>query len=194
MEGLCVGRSERKLGQRAADASEILLDEVFVPDDRVIGGPRTGWALNRNVLNYSRPAVGAIAVGIARSAFEHALAFCRDARLGGRPLIAHQDVQLALAEMLTQIQAARALVWQTARYGRPFQAAGAAPKAFAARVAWEVSSRAMELLGDHGYLHAQGVEKAARDARLTLIYEGTHQINLLAIVESQAGAELPPLG
>ena len=193
MEGLTVGRSERKLGQRASDASEILLDEVFVPDDRVIGGPRTGWALNRNVLNYSRPAVGAIAVGIARSAFEHSLAFCRAARLRGKPLIAHQDVQLVLAEMLIQIQAARALVWQTARYGRPFQAAGAAPKAFAATVAWQVSTRAMELLGDHGYVHGQAVEKAARDARLTLIYEGTHQINLLAIVEGQAGAEFPVL-
>ncbi len=193
MEGFAVGRSERKLGQRAADASELLLDDVFVPDDRIIGGLRAGWALNRNVLNYSRPAVGAIAVGIARAAFEHTLAFCGDAQLRGKSLLAHQDVQLTLAEMLTQIQAARALVWHTARYGRPFQAAGAIPKAFAARVAWEVSTRAMELLGDHGYLHGHGVEKAARDARLTLIYEGTHQINLLSIIEGQAGAEFPEL-
>ncbi len=177
------------MGQRAADASELIAEDVFVPDERVIGGLRSGWALNRNVLNYSRPAVGAIGVGIARSAFEHTLSFCSETRLGGKPLSSYQDVQLRLASMLTKIQAARALIWQTARYGTPCQAAGAAPKAFAAEVAWEVSTSAMELLGDHGYLHARSAEKAARDARLTLIYEGTHQINLLAIVEGQTGAE-----
>ncbi len=193
MPGLSVGRSERKMGQRAADATELIAEDVFVPDERVIGGLRSGWALNRNVLNYSRPAVGAIGVGIARSAFDHTLSFCSEARLGGKPLISYQDVQLRLASMLTKIQAARALIWQTARYGTPCQAAGAAPKAFAAEVAWEVSTGAMELLGDHGYVHARGAEKAARDARLTLIYEGTHQINLLAIVEGQAGAEFADL-
>ncbi len=190
MPGFSVGRGERKMGQRAADASELILDDVFVPDERIVGELESGWALNRNVLNFSRPGVAAIALGIARSAFEHAASFCRATKLGGRPLISYQDVQLSLAEMLTKIQAARALVWQTARYGVPAEATGALPKAFAARVAWEVSTEAMELLGDHGTLHAQGVEKAARDARLTLIYEGTHQINLLAIVEGQTGAEL----
>jgi alkylation response protein AidB-like acyl-CoA dehydrogenase len=190
MPGFSVGRGERKLGQRAADASELILDDVFVPEGRVVGGLESGWALNRNVLNFSRPAVGAIALGIARSAFEHTASFCQTTTLGGRPLMSYQDVQLSLAEMLTKIQAARALVWQTARYGIPAEATGAMPKAFAAKVAWEVSTEAMALLGDHGTLHAQGVEKAARDARLTLIYEGTHQINLLAIVEGQTGAEL----
>jgi len=190
MAGFTVGRGERKMGQRATDASELLLEDVFVPEDRVVGALETGWALNRSTLNLSRPGIGAVCVGIARSAFEHAVAFCRTARLGGRPLMSYQDVQLSLAEMLTKIQAARALVWHTARYGAPSGATGAIPKAFGARVAWEVSTEAMELLGDHGTLHAGGVEKAARDARLTLIYEGTHQINLLAVVEGQAEAEL----
>jgi len=190
MEGFSVGRSERKMGQRAGDATELILEEVFVPDERVIGPLRSGWALNRNVLNYSRPGVAAIGVGIARCAFEHSLRFCKTARLGNRPLVSFQDVQLRLAAMLTKIQAARALCWQTARYGIPCQAAGAAPKAFAAEVAWDVSTSAMELLGDHGYLHANSVEKAARDSRLNLIYEGTHQINLLAIIEGQQDAEL----
>jgi len=189
MQGFGVGRSERKLGQRAADASELILDDVFVPDDRVIGGLRSGWALNRNVLNYSRPAVGAIGVGIARSAFEHAVRFCRATRLANRSLLSYQDVQLRLASMLSRIQAARATVWQTARYGRPCQAAAAAGKAFCAEVAWDVSTQAMELLGDPGYLHTHAVEKAMRDARLTLLYEGTHQINLLAVFEGQQGAE-----
>ncbi|MBW2455523.1 MAG: acyl-CoA/acyl-ACP dehydrogenase [Deltaproteobacteria bacterium] len=190
MPGFTVGRSERKMGQRATDASELLLEDVFVPDERVVGGLESGWALNRSTLNLSRPGIGAVCVGIARSAFEHAVTFCRTAKLGTRPLLSYQDVQLSLAEMLTKIQAARALVWHTARYGTPSGATGAIPKAFASRVAWEVSTEAMELLGDHGTLHARGVEKAARDARLTLIYEGTHQMNLLAVVEGQAEAEL----
>jgi alkylation response protein AidB-like acyl-CoA dehydrogenase len=80
-------------------------------------------------------------------------------------------------------------VWQATRYRVPFQAAGAIAKVFCTDTAWEVCNRAMELLGDHGYLHGHGVEKAARDARLTQIYEGTNQINRLAIFESQQGAE-----
>jgi alkylation response protein AidB-like acyl-CoA dehydrogenase len=189
MEGFSVGRSEKKMGQRAADASELILEDVFVPDDRVIGAVGAGWAINRNVLNYSRLVVGAIALGIARGAFERALDSCHAVRLGDRPLISYQEVQLALADMLMKLSAMRATVWQAAHYRVPFQAAGSIAKVFCTDTAWEVCNQAMELLGDHGYLHRHGVEKAARDARLTQIYEGTNQINRLAIFESQHGAE-----
>ncbi len=191
-EGFSVGRSERKMGQRAADATELVLEDVFVPDRRVIGPLRAGWAINRNVLNFSRPVVGAIALGIARGALERALEFCRTTRLAGRPLVAYQDVELRLADMMLKVQAMRATVWQAARYRLPFQGAGAVAKVFCSDTAWEVCTAAMELLADHGFLHGHGVEKAARDARLTQIYEGTNQINRLALVESQAGAEFPP--
>jgi len=189
MEGFSVGRSEKKMGQRAADASELILEDVFVPDNRVIGAVGAGWAINRNVLNYSRLVVGAIALGIARGAFERALDSCHAVRLGDRPLISYQEVQLALADMLMKLSAMRATVWQAAHYRVPFQAAGSIAKVFCTDTAWEVCNQAMELLGDHGYLHRHGVEKAARDARLTQIYEGTNQINRLAIFESQQGAE-----
>jgi alkylation response protein AidB-like acyl-CoA dehydrogenase len=189
MEGFSVGRSEKKMGQRAADASELILDGVFVPDNRVIGPVGAGWAINRNVLNYSRPVVGAIALGIARGAFERALDFSHHSRLGGRPLVGYQEVQLELADMLVKLSAMRATVWQAVRYRVPFQAAGSIAKVFCTDTAWEVCNQAMELLGDHGYLHGHGVEKAARDARLTQIYEGTNQINRLAIFEGQLGAE-----
>jgi alkylation response protein AidB-like acyl-CoA dehydrogenase len=189
MPGLSVGRRERKMGQRAADASELILDDVFVPKDRIIGPTGAGWGINRNVLNFSRPVVGAIALGIARGAFERATRFCNETRLGNRPLTAYQDVQLALADMMMKLSAMRATVWQAARYRFPFQAAGAAAKVFCSDTAWEVCNAAMSLLGDHGYLHVRGVEKAARDARLTQIYEGTNQINRLGIFESQAGSE-----
>ncbi len=189
MEGLSVGRSERKMGQRAADASELILEDVFVPHERVIGPLRGGWAINRNVLNFSRPVVGAIALGIARGAWERALDFCHQTRMGNRPLISYQDVQLELADMLAKIQAMRALVWQAVSYRVPFQTASSITKVFCSDTAWEVCNQAMAILGDHGFLHCHGVEKAARDARLTQIYEGTNQINRLAIVEGQLGAE-----
>ena len=177
------------MGQRAADASELILEDVFVPAERIIGPVGGGWAINRNVLNFSRPVVGAMALGMARGAFEHALSFCREARLGNRRLVDYQDVQLALADMMIKISAMRATVWQAVRYRFPFQAAGSIAKVFCSDTAWEVCNKAMELLGDHGYLHARRVEKAARDARLTQIYEGTNQINRLAVFEGQYGAE-----
>ncbi len=189
MAGFEVGRHERKMGQRAADASELICEDVFVPDERVIGEVGAGWAINRNVLNFSRPVVGAIALGIARGAFEDAARFCNETRLGTRHLVDYQDVQLTLADMLMKLSAMRATVWQATRYRLPFQSAGAIAKAFCSDTAWDVCNQAMALLGDHGYVHAAGVEKAVRDARLTQIYEGTNQINRLAIFEGQLGAE-----
>jgi len=191
MPGLSVGRRERKMGQRAADASELVLDDVFVPRERLIGKEGRGWAINRNVLNFSRPVVGAIALGIARGAFEHAARFCAETRVGNRRLIDDQDVRLTLADMLLRTCAMRAMVWHAARYRLPFQAAGSMAKVFCSDTAWQVCCTAMALLGDHGYVHANRVEKAARDARLTQIYEGTNDINRLAIFESQSGAEFP---
>jgi alkylation response protein AidB-like acyl-CoA dehydrogenase len=189
MAGLSVGRREKKMGQRASDASEIVLEDVFAPDERVIGAVGAGWAINRNVLNYSRAVVGAIALGTARGAFERAVQFCRETRLGDRRLLDYQDVQIALADMMVTLSAMRATAWHAARYRVPFQAGGSVAKTFCADKAWEVCNAAMELLGDHGYLHGHGVEKAARDARLAQIYEGTNQINRLAVFEGQMEAE-----
>jgi len=189
MSGFSVGRSERKMGQRAADASELILEDVFVPDERVIGKPGAGWAINRNVLNYSRPVVGAIALGIARGAFESALAFCKQARLANKPLIEYQDVQLALADMLMKLTAMRAIAWHAAMHRYSFQAAGAMAKAFCGDASWEICNASMDLLGNHGFLQSNKAEKAARDARLCQIYEGTNQINRLAIFEGQLGSD-----
>ncbi len=182
--GFRIGRRERKLGQRACDATQLFFDDVFVPESHRIGPERSGWALNRNVLNYSRAVVGAIALGIARGAVEVATRFARETRLGGRPLLAYPEVQLALAELWTITMAMRAMVWQSARYPRPVQGIAAATKALCADLGLYVANRAMELMGDYGYLPPYGVEKAMRDVRLNQIYEGTNQINLLAVIES----------
>ncbi len=190
MKGFSVGRHERKMGQRASDASELILEDVFVPGSRVIGKLRGGWALNRNVLVYSRVGVAAMSLGIARSALEKTVDFCRTHSLGGKRLIEYQDVQLSIADMMIDVSAARGMVWQAARSTKPYQAATAGAKVFASDTAYRVSNLAMEIMGDYGYVHEYGVEKALRDARLTQIYEGTNQVNRLAVIEWQFDSEL----
>ncbi|MBI2891943.1 MAG: acyl-CoA dehydrogenase [Deltaproteobacteria bacterium] len=183
--GFAVGRHERKLGQRAANAVELVLDDVFVPDDHVVGPLRGGWALARATLDMSRGPVGAIALGIARGAVEAALEVARSMRVGGRALVEHDDVALAFADMLMELGASRSLLWQTAGHLPPRAAAAATAKAFCAESAWRVCSRAMEVLGDAAIFSSSRVEKALRDARLNQIYEGTDEIQRLALLEAQ---------
>lgn len=192
--GFRTGRSEHKLGQRAADATELFLDDVFVPTVNRVGAERSGWALNRNVLNYSRVPVGAIALGIARGATEAATEYCRRTRLGNKPLLAYQEVQLTLADLWLETMAMRAMVWQAARHTPPPQAVASAVKTFCGDRAVAVSARAVELLADDGILTANGAEKRLRDSRLNQIYEGTNQLNRLAIIEAQAETDfaVPP--
>ncbi|MFN8036778.1 MAG: acyl-CoA dehydrogenase family protein [Acidimicrobiia bacterium] len=187
--GFRTGRSEHKLGQRASDATELFFDDVFVPSENRVGPEYAGWALNRNVLNYSRVPVGAIALGIARAAVEAAVDHARHTRLGNRPLLHHQEVQLTLADMWLDVSAMRGMVWQAARHMPPNQGVSSAVKAFCGDRAFAVAGRAMDLLGDAGALSTNRVEKAMRDARLNQIYEGTNQINRLAVIEAFADAD-----
>ncbi len=185
MKGFRSGRNELKMGQRLSSATELVFEDVFVPDDHVIGGLRQGWALNRATLNISRIPVGAIALGIARGAMEQAIEFVCRTQMAGKALINYQDVQLAVAEMLTLTTAMRSLVWQAAKTWKPSQAKASITKVFCSDHAMRVCTIAMELLGNHGFLHDNLVEKHYRDARLTQIYEGTNQINRLSIIEDQ---------
>lgn len=184
MEGFSLGRQEKKMGQKAGDATELILEDVFVPERNRVGPERAGWAINRNVLNTSRPAVGAIALGIARGAFESCVDFCRNTRQGTKLLIEYQEVQLELASMLAKLIASRSMVWYTVcQYMPPMQMTSAAVKSYCSDTAVEICEKAMEIMGDHACLHANNVEKPLRDARLTQIYEGTNQINRLAMIE-----------
>ncbi|MDD3765482.1 MAG: acyl-CoA dehydrogenase family protein [Nevskiales bacterium] len=176
-------RNELKMGMRASTASELEFDEVFVPDDHIIGGLRRGWALNRATLNLSRMPVGALAVGFAQGATDLAYDFACRMRLGGKPLIHFQEVQLQLAQMTAETSTARALIWQSADTWTPRQATASICKFQATDTAVRVAEMAMDLLGNHALLHANGAEKVFRDARLTQIFEGTNQINRLAVIE-----------
>lgn len=182
-DGYRVVRTEQKMGMRASGAAELALDDVFVGDDRVVGGLRDGWAINRATLNLSRLPVAAMGVGFARAATDAAIDFACSFRLGGKPLIAFQDVQLELADMLAKTQAARSMVWTAAGRSKPLQREASAAKVLCSDTALEVCTRAMDLLGNHAVLHTERVEKMYRDARLTQIFEGTNQINRLAMIE-----------
>lgn len=181
--GFRVARTELKMGMRASGAAELEFDDVFVPCERVVGELRTGWALNRATLNISRLPVAAMGVGFARAATDAAIEFACTQSLGGKPLVAYQDVQLAIADMLAETQAARAMVWSAARRPQAIQREASAAKFVCTDTALRVCTRAMDLLGNHALSHAARVEKAWRDARLTQIFEGTNQINRLAVVE-----------
>ncbi|MCP4122764.1 MAG: acyl-CoA dehydrogenase [Bacteroidetes bacterium] len=185
MKGFNLGRNEHKMGQRASSATELVFEDVFVPDAHVVGGLRKGWALNRAVLNFSRIPVGAIALGIGRGALEAAIEFACKNKLDGKSLINYQQVQLSIAQMSMEVSAMRAMVWQSASNWTPTQAKASMTKVFCSDTAVKVCEQAMELMGNHGFLHSNLVEKAYRDARLTQIYEGTNEINRLAIIEDQ---------
>lgn len=176
-------RTELKMGMRASGAAQLRFKDVFVADQAVVGGLRQGWALNRSTLNISRMPVGAMGVGLAQAAVDVAIEHACATRLGGKPLIDFQDVQLALAQMIAETSAARALVWQGARTWQPRQAAASIAKFHCTDSAMSVIQQAMDLVGERAVLHQMRLEKIYRDARLTQIFEGTNQINRLSVIE-----------
>ena len=192
--GFNVARTEIKMGMRASGAAELEFNDVFVPDEAVIGGLRQGWALNRATLNASRIPVASMGVGLARAATEAAVEFARHYQLGGRALINYQEVQLQLATMLAETRAIRGMVWHEARASwKPRQLNASACKFHATDRAQKVCEMAMDLLADHGGLHRNRVERALRDVRLTRIFEGTNQINRLALMEDWQPQLLSPV-
>jgi len=186
MPGFEVVRNELKMGMRASAASELAFHDVFVPDDHVVGTPRQGWAINRATLNASRYAVAGMAVGLAQGATEAAIDFACHTRLAGKSLMDFQEVHLQIADMMTQTTAIRGMLWQAARKAYVArQDRSSMCKFHCTDQGVRVVEMALELMGNHGTLHDAGVEKIYRDARLTQIFEGTNQINRLAVIEDQ---------
>jgi alkylation response protein AidB-like acyl-CoA dehydrogenase len=182
--GFSVARTELKMGMRASGAAELLFDQVFVPDRNVVGGLRNGWTINRATLNASRIPVAAMAVGFAAAATEIATRFACQYQLAGKRLIDYQEIQLQLADMLAETRAMRSFAWQTARSSRqPHQLDASACKFLITDRAQAVIETGMEILGNHAGDHERGMEKLFRDVRLTRIFEGTNQINRLAVIE-----------
>lgn len=188
--GFRVVRTELKMGMRASGAAELELDGCFVPDAMVVGGVRNGWGLARATLNLSRLPVAAMGVGFAQQAVDIATVFACRETLAGRPLVHYQQVQSALAELQAETSAIRALVWQHARQWTPRQDAAAICKFQATDRAQVVIETVMDLLGNHAVTSDAGIERTLRDVRLTRIFEGTNQINRLAVIEDQQASLL----
>jgi len=176
-------RNELKMGQRASTASELEFCDVYVPDANIIGELRQGWALNRATLNYSRMPVAAIALGVARGAMESVINFACHYQVAGKALINYQEIQLQVAQMIAETSAMRSLIWQNAEAMVPRQGKASMAKFYCSDAAIRVCDIAMDILGNQGVLHKNNAEKCFRDARLTQIYEGTNQINRLAVIE-----------
>jgi alkylation response protein AidB-like acyl-CoA dehydrogenase len=203
--GLAATRKLKKLGLRASHTADVFLDDVRVPGSCLLGGKealderlaraRTGQKGNRQAsmrtFELTRPAVGAQALGIARAAYEYALEYAKTRVQFGRPIIENQAIAFALADMRTEIDAARLLVWRAAWMGRnerPFTAGeGSMSKLKAGEVAVAVTEKAVQILGGAGYLRDHPVERMYRDAKIYTIFEGTSEIQRLVISRAISG-------
>ncbi len=185
--GVSAGKKEDKMGQRASDTSEVVFRDVFVPEADRLGGEGEGFRLIMSTFNRSRPGVAASAVGLARAAMEHALAYAKVRSQFGMPIIYHQAVMFMLSDMAREIESARLLAWKAAWLadcGRDNAMEAAMAKVAAADAAMRITTDAVQIHGGYGYMKEYPVEKLMRDAKVLQIYEGTSQIQKLLIMRS----------
>jgi alkylation response protein AidB-like acyl-CoA dehydrogenase len=190
--GFQVGKREDKLGIRASSTCELLLDDCRVPRANLLGEAGKGYKIAIETLNEGRIGIGAQMVGLAQGAFEHGLGYAQERRQFGRPIAEFQAVQFLLAELATQIEAARLLTYNAARLrdsgGRPaFIKQAAMAKLFASRTAEFVTSKVIEIYGGNGLTREYPVEKLFRDQKVGQIYEGTSHMQLLVIAKQLLG-------
>ncbi len=177
--GVQVGNPIPKLGQKASPAAEVVLKDVEVPAENLLGQEGMGFLMAMQVFDSSRVTVSASALGLARRAFEEALAYAKTRTTFGKPIIQHQAIGFKLAEMAMEIEAARLLIWKAAwlkDQGKRNTMYAAYAKAFTADMAMRVATEAVQIFGGYGYSKEYPVEKLLRDAKLFQIYEGTSEI------------------
>jgi len=188
--GYVVARVEDKLGQRASDTAQILFEGCKVPAASLLGREGEGYRIALSNLEAGRIGIAAQAVGMARAAFEAALAYARERTSFGKPLLDHQAVNFKLADMATEIEVARQMVWHAAALrdaGLPCLKEASMAKLFASEMAERVCSAAIQVHGGYGYVSDFPVERIYRDVRVCQIYEGTSEIQRLVIGRAIAG-------
>lgn len=185
-EGFSVGKKENKLGIRASSTTELILEDCKVPTENVLGEVGKGYKVSIETLNEGRIGIGAQMIGIARGALEAALAYTSERQQFGKSINQFQGVQFQLAEMATELEAARLLVYNAARMkdaGMNFVKEAAIAKLYASRAAEKISSMAIELYGGYGFVKDYPVEKFWRDSKIGAIYEGTSNMQLQTIAK-----------
>jgi hypothetical protein len=188
--GFVVARVEEKLGQRASDTAQIVFENCRVPAANLLGHEGNGYRIALSNLEAGRIGIAAQAVGMARAAFDASLAYARERTSFGKPLVLHQAVNFKLADMATQIEAARQLAWHAATLrdaGEPCLKEASMAKLFASEMAERVCSDAIQIHGGYGYVTDFPVERIYRDVRVCQIYEGTSEIQRLVIGRALAG-------
>src|SRR5688572_12449667 len=184
--GFSVGKKENKLGIRASSTTELILESAQVPAENVLGPEGQGYKIAIETLNEGRIGIGAQMIGVARGALEAAIGYVKERRQFGKTVAEFQGVQFQLAQMATDIEAARLLVYNAARLkdaGVPFAQQAAMAKLFSSQVADRVTSQCLELFGGYGYSKEYPAEKYYRDAKIGTIYEGTSNMQLQTIAK-----------
>ena len=189
--GLKMGKVEDKMGVRASHTSEVLLEDCEIPKDNMLGTEdASAFVGAMKALESSRPLVAAGAIGIARAAYEWALEYSRNRKAFGKPIATKQAIAFMLADMKTKIEAARLLCWRSAwmlDQGMPMNKEASMAKLFAADMAMEVTTDAVQIGGGAAYMRDEPVEKWMRDAKVFQIWEGTSQIQRLVISREEIG-------
>ncbi len=178
--GFSFGKKENKMGIRASATRELVFEDCRIPKENLLAREGMGFIVAMRTLDMTRPGIGAQSVGIAQGALDIAVDYARERKQFGQPIASFQAVGHMLAEMATQVEAARALVYAVAKTidsgARDFSKESAMAKVFASDVAMRVTTDAVQVLGGYGYMKEYPVEKMMRDAKITQIYEGTNQI------------------
>jgi acyl-CoA dehydrogenase len=186
LPGVSVGKKEDKMGQRASDTADVLLEDVKVPAENLLGKEGEGFKIAMITLDYARPSVAAFAVGVARAAFELAMQYSKERVQFGVPIAMNQAIHFLLADMAMEIEAARLLTYKGAWLldkGKRNTKESSFAKAFASDLAMRVTTDAVQIYGGYGYMRDYPVEKLMRDAKLLQIYEGTSQIQRMVIAK-----------
>jgi len=195
--GFEFGKKENKMGIRASATRELVFSDCRIPKENLISREGMGFLVAMKTLDMSRPGVAAQALGIAAGALEESIKYARERRQFNKPIASFQAIQFMLADMATKVEAARALVYQAARYidsgAKDIGKISAMAKVYASDVAMEVTTDAVQIFGGYGYMKEYPVEKMMRDAKITQIYEGTNQIQreviALSLIKEAAAAK-----
>ena len=184
MEGFSVGPKENKLGIRGSDTHSLMFTDVKIPKENRIGEEGFGFTFAMKTLDGGRIGIASQALGIASGAYELALAYSKERKTFGKPIAAHQAIQFKLADMATEIEAARMLCFKAAwlkDQGLPYAKASSMAKLFASDVAMRTTVEAVQIHGGYGFVKEYHVERLMRDAKITQIYEGTSEIQRMFI-------------
>ncbi|MDQ7778543.1 MAG: acyl-CoA dehydrogenase [Planctomycetota bacterium] len=192
--GFTIGRKEQKLGLRGSDTRELVFEECRIPESNLLGKEGEGFAHFMQTLDGGRISIGALALGIAQGALDKSVPFVKERKQFGKPIGSFQAIQHKIADMATEIEAARHLVYHAARLkdaGRPFVKESAIAKLFASEVAMRATFNAIQVHGGYGYTQEYPVERYYRDAKLCEIGEGTSEIQRLVIARQVLGRLQP---